>query len=439
MAKIQLTLSTGYVPTWGAWEGVREVVQNALDAHDDGHELSVKHSGDTLRVASDGVKLDANVWLLGTSSKDSSKHRGHFGEGLKLGVLALVRAGHSVKIVNDDESWTPRIEESEAFDGADVLAIYTRSRKPTGKFVVEIGGISREAWAELKPRFTFLVQPEDVVSTYYGNVLLDPDLKGKVYVKGIFVETKSGLSAGYDLMHASTDRDRRMVDAWDIKYHMARAWEEAMTHEDARTDAKVMEMLKAGAEDVAEFGSSYNGLSELVAGKIAASFVAEYGDDALPVTSMADSREAAHMGKRGVVVPESFARAIKNVVGSLESVREAFKTAVSHVYSWDDLSDAEQNIYTDALVMVETAADALGFASVEPRLSIVDFSDPSLNGLHEGTGGIKLARKLLADFDETLRVLVHEVAHDRGADGEKSHEVAEGRIFARIVSSFRGS
>ena len=84
--KFQLTIATNYCSTWGAWEGCRELVQNGLDAQDDGAEMKVSHHIDTFRVVSQGVKLDARVWLMGTTSKSSGGYRGHFGEGLKLGV-----------------------------------------------------------------------------------------------------------------------------------------------------------------------------------------------------------------------------------------------------------------------------------------------------------------------------------------------------------------
>ena len=306
MAKIQLTLSTGYVPTWGAWEGVREVMQNAMDAEDDGFAMDVRHNGvDTLRVSSDDVKLDPNVWLLGTSSKGSGKYRGHFGEGFKLGVLALTRAGHEVKIINDDESWSPKIEESETFGGEDVLTIYTRSRNTsTRKFTIEIGGISKDTWATLKPRFLHLAKPKHVIETSRGGVILDKAYKGKVFVKGIYVQTKSDLAAGYDFSNVDTDRDRKMVDSWDLQNAASKAWEEAMTKKpEPKITRRVITMLEAGAVDVQGMGSMYGTVNPEVAKEVASHFRKEHGANAVPVTSMAESREVAHLGKKGVVVP----------------------------------------------------------------------------------------------------------------------------------------
>jgi len=441
MAKIQLTLSTGYVSSWGAWEGVREVVQNGLDALDDGFALDIRHSGkDVLRVSSEGVKLDSNVWLLGTTSKESGNYRGHFGEGLKLGVLALVRAGHDVKIVNDDESWTPKIEESETFGGADVLTIYTHKRQiPAGRFTVEIGGITKETWAMLKPRFLHLVQPKNAVTTSRGEVILDKTFKGKVFVKGIFVQHKADLAAGYNFHHVDTDRDRKMVADWDLKYNAAMAWQEAMTQTGAtpKLVKRVIAMLNRGDTDVQQMGDSYGGVNKAIAAKVAEHFKAEHGESAIPVTSMAESREVEHLGKRGIVVPRSLAKVLEEEIGSVDSARQMFKLSVAKTYGWDDLSPEEQGVYSRVIALVEPASTALGHMPVEARLTVVDFNDPIVMGLHRHDEGgvIEIARKLLTSFEETLSTVVHEVAHDKGIDGAVGHERAIERLFSRIVSN----
>jgi hypothetical protein len=440
MAKIQLTIATEYVKGWNAWEGIREIVQNALDANDDGYAMTVTHSGNTLRVMSADARLKADVWLMGTSGKSAGGYRGHFGEGLKLGVLALVRAGHDVKIVNRDESWTPKLEESEVFGGRNVLTIHTRQReKDCGGFLVEISGVDKEAWAMIRPRFLALVPqaPGDVIDTYDAKVLTAPDMRGKVFVKGIFVQHQAELSAGYDFKTLETDRDRKMVDSFDLRYHAGRAWSEAMSRSLVTAD-KVLTMITSGAPDAAGIGTGYSGGGEQAVCKaLAEAFVAKHGEGAMPVASMAEAREVEHYGKAGVVVPKSLVEALKNTRGlSLTTVREDFKRAAQTTYGWNDLTPDERATYTDVVGMVEAAAAELGHPPVEARLTVVDFGDEAINGLHEG-GSIKIAKKLLADFDEALRVLVHEVAHDEGADGEKAHERAEGKLFARIVRNAR--
>ena len=62
------------------------------------------------------------------------------------------------------------------------------------------------------------------------------------------------------------------------------------------------------------------------------------------------------------------------------------------------------------LDLVESAAKDLGYGTIEDRLNIVDFGDAALDGTLVG-GKIKIAKRLLSDFEEYLSTLVHEVAH----------------------------
>ena len=71
------------------------------------------------------------------------------------------------------------------------------------------------------------------------------------------------------------------------------------------------------------------------------------------------------------------------------------------------------------------------------QVHVVDFKSDVLNGLHTADGVVSLARRVLSDRDETLRLLVHEVAHKRGHDGAKAHVQEMERIWSGIVSELR--
>lgn len=431
MAKFQLTISTNYCADWGVWHGVREVMQNALDAEDDGYPMRVTHSGDTLRVTSDGAKLDARVWLMGTTSKSAETHRGHFGEGLKLGILALVRAGRKVKIINGRESWTPRLEPSEVF-GDNVLAVYTHARKQDANgFVVEME-CSAEEWEQLSQRFVRFLPVGDSVDTGDTTLLLDASLRGKLFVRGIFVCHENDYAFGYDFRRGVvTDRDRRMVDRYEAQSAAARALDIALTR---RTDVgdRIFAALAVGSSDGQGF--RWRASAEAIE-RVTALFFAEHGKDALPVSSMAGAREAEHYGKRGIVVAEDFAKLLaQDDALRLDAVRAAHGKSVTTRFSWSDLTGGEAMTYRKVLALVEAAAAALGYKPVEDRLTIVAFGDENLQGLHKD-GALYVSRACLASVADFVRVLVHEVAHDRGGDGDKGHEEAEGRLFAHIIAA----
>jgi len=130
--RIELSINTKYMPAWGLWEGVRELIQNAKDGETQlSAKMTVEHDAatDTLTITNEGATLPHEALLLGHTTKLGDKNTiGQFGEGLKIGLLAIVRAGHAVAIRNGGESWTPVMIQSPAF-GVEVLAVAAGPRE----------------------------------------------------------------------------------------------------------------------------------------------------------------------------------------------------------------------------------------------------------------------------------------------------------------------
>lgn len=148
--KIELTIKTNYLPNWGAYEGIRELVQNGQDAKTEfgaSFDVTYRKDASTLVLTNDGCTLPHEALLFGHTSKDGRGDLiGKFGEGLKLGVLALVRSEHAVKIRSGSEVWVPAIERSERFN-ADVLVFNIASgREQKNRVQVEIGNVSEGDW-----------------------------------------------------------------------------------------------------------------------------------------------------------------------------------------------------------------------------------------------------------------------------------------------------
>ena len=68
---LELSLNPNYVKTWGAWEAIRELLQNAQDADDMGHSATVEYITNTklpmLRITTDGITINRDTLLLGTT------------------------------------------------------------------------------------------------------------------------------------------------------------------------------------------------------------------------------------------------------------------------------------------------------------------------------------------------------------------------------------
>lgn len=440
--KIELTIKVDYLPSWGVFEGLRELIQNGKDAVVEFEApLDVRHRRDsnTLVIENEGAVIPHEALLFGHTSKtDRADMIGKFGEGLKLGVLALVRAGHAVRIRSGSEVWVPKIERSEKFN-ADVLVFYIEKGRADKKRVqIEVDGIAAEEWAEFKRCFLFLDKPkkDDVVETAYGALLMRPEDAGKLFVKGIFVQRDAEFKFGYNFHDVEVDRDRKMIARFDLEWRTRLIWSTAMSQ---RPDlfGQFFELVEEETNDVMgidEYGAAK--LPKEILEKAKEKFHEQFGADAVPVANIAESKDIEHLGKKGVVVNKPLKAVLQAVMGNTETVKEGLKKEVTCRHSWSALSPVEKANLEQAIFLVN-GVEKLALDTID----VVDFRSDGLKGMFERDGEnerVLIAKKWLTDRKETLRILVHEVAHRKGGDGDKSHVERIENIWSAIVERLRG-
>lgn len=439
MTRFELSIHSDYVPTWGAYEGIREVVQNGLDGQADGYPMTIDHDGKhTLTVASAGAQLDRSVWLMGKTSKSGGNHIGCHGEGLKVGCLALIRAGRKVVIRNGTEDWHISLQESRAFPGQQVLTVSPRkSRTPGADFTVQIE-CSTEEWADYQRNFLALMPELQQIETRWANILLDPSLKGRIYVKGIFIEEKENCSYGWNFLQADTDRDRRMISSFDFSYGAAQAIQGAWGNDDRMDNETVLDLLQSGGLDAEGLGRHYIPTAMKIA--VGATFKRIHGEKAVPVMSSSQATEVGHMGRYGVIVSKAaFGFFEGHPDLDIAILRATCKAEIVRTYGLEDLNPIERAVYDMGGGLVDVAGSSLGFEPLRNRLSIVDFRTDDVLGIHksepdESACQISIARSTLQSLETFLQILVHELAHDKGGDGDVRHERAEGELFSRIIA-----
>jgi len=428
--KIHTTIFHQYRPKWGFFQGAREMIQNAFDgakeARLNGEKSSFKvdftgasamDDSGTIRIENEGMTFDKSCLLLGKTTKQGrSDMIGQFGDGMKIGMLALVRAGFEVKIRNGDELWIPTLESSDKFDGEQVLVInVTSGRKWENRVRVEISGVTREQFLEIKEAFLFLSSYEKH-STPYGELLLDKKFRGQVFVKGILVESETDFQYGYNLTNVETDVDRKLINSYDRDYNIRSIWREALKAEPMQMLAKFMQLLADQAKDVANISSyDVDGFDKETIDAVANNFIAMNGEDAIPVTSMDESKDAAHLGKKGVIVPKPMAALLGKRFGAFDKVKEKLAKEAIKFYSWHDLDSNEQSNLDRAMNLIERDIKLV---------DIADFRDTGIHGLcNLETKRIEIAKKELATLTSLIGTLIHEFAHsDTGADdGAKLH------------------
>lgn len=434
MAINEISLSTSYVPEWGVWEGIREIVQNGKDGeveHNAPLNVRMTDSG-TLIIENEGVVLPRETLLIGYSTKaHNSDALGQFGEGLKLGAMALVRDGYPITINNGDEIWKPIIVQSNKFN-AEVLAFdITKSKKKnfTKKLTVSIKNVGVENWKDLSKFFLFLQKPEVVYEGRDGTLIMDKEYSGMLFLKSIFVTRDVSLNYGYNLKRGKLDRDRKMVDRFDQRYEISQIYAEAIQNDSAHKEVlveKAMESLSNGTDETAHFNfvASTETLDAL-----SNKFTGEYGDNAVPVQSLSDSKELEHYGGKGVVVSGNLKEVLERKLGTFKENKQKLVNSNIKYLSWHDLDDVQKKNFNCAIEMISKVRQI----DID-KIQIAEFAEFGIEGQYDsGNGNITISCHILYNLPKLLHTLVHEISHEYGDDGTQNHIVVMGDILAEIA------
>jgi len=435
MARFELTMTARYALSWGIREGVREIVQNMLDGHDDGYPMEIgwtNYAGqEYLSLSNKGLVLDRSAWLLGKSNKGPDA-RGRHGDGLKVGSLALVRRGVALHILNGDERWTPSLEYSETFAGEIVMAIQTRRGSARQHDFTVLLGISRADWETYRQDFLPLSNIDATTirnGGYVGNMIMDPAAKGKIFVKGIWVCDKASLAYGYDLHEVTLDRDRRILDTWDVQYAASQI-QTRIAQDDKAMVGQIFQDLVKGVEDVEHVHFHSANIQD----SLAEMFKAEYGDKAIAVSSAADATRVEHYGLKGVVVPKGLREVMENVIGKTDDVICKAMDTCGVYLTDDELDDEERKAWSLAKGILTLTGVELDPATVR----VYDFRVPDAPLGTYTDGEIRINRSVLRDGAQAVVTLAHEVAHRNGRDGTLDHRAAEERILKNVIGALLG-
>jgi len=436
MAIIELSIKDTYAPKWGTYEAIREAIQNGLDEDIRGYKLSVEHRNGWLTIYNHSAQMTAEALLMGHTDKaDNDELLGEHGEGLDVGILAGVRAGYDIKITTQTETWVPYIERSAHYN-ADVLKIRTRKLQKRQNGVTVAINVPEEEWEKAQDlflRFARLDRNKHLVEIpEYGAIITDPEYAGRIYVKGIFVQHLPDLVYGYNLKGLKLDRDRRLVDDWDLKWTLANVHRLGIRYRPEKMKPAVYAMLRDDKKDTQ--GLRYNESSE-VNEAVAAKWVEEHGEKAVPVRSTGESANVNELDYHGVFVNDTLKQLLsKTHVPTVEKVRAELANSAIKTYCWDDLTPEEQDHLEFAAHTLDSViSDDL--APILNQITVVDFHSQSLDGLTgDITGNIQVARRELESRKRALSVLVHEVAHviSKCPDGLSPHTEAIERLWSDI-------
>lgn len=216
----EITISPNYVSNWGINEAIREILQNAIDADKNGYKKSIYYSGDTLYINNEGISLSAKDLILGCSSKsDQDGMIGKYGEGFKLALVVLLRKGMNVYVDNNDKLWNPSFKVSEQF-GTQVLNIEESDDGRGEGLTFVISPVDQQLYNSLLNYFPCIDESfGNVVNCDNGQILLDKQFKGKMYVEGLYIQTDDNFQYGYNFNSdvVELDRDRKAINYYELR------------------------------------------------------------------------------------------------------------------------------------------------------------------------------------------------------------------------------
>ena len=214
-----------------------------------------------------------------------------------------------------------------------------------------------------------------------------------------------------------------MVDKYDAGWQMSAMWAEASDKQDAE-GATLYAMLDADSEEVKDlhYQTHYR------AGDIVAEeFKKKYGEDTVPVKTLAESKEVEHFGKKAVVVSKSLSKVLEQKLGTYEEVKKKLGERSKTYHAWGDLN-AEEQRNIDLVVQMINQVSKLSIGDID----VVDFSDEGTLGQRDNDR-IHLARHILTNLPQLLATMAHEHQHQDGNDAEWSFHYSVEELLAKIA------
>lgn len=321
MTKYELSLTKDYVPDWTVLDAIRELFQNALDQETVAKDNTMfwDYSEGTFSVGNKLSILEPKSLLLGATTKaDDSKTIGKFGEGYKIATLVLTRLGKTVTFYNygAKEVWRARFSKSKKY-GAEILVFevdkkFPWTTVPDNNLTIHIEGITEQEFEDIKGTNLHIANESvNSVFTPHGEVLLDAEMKGKMFVNGLYICTSDIFKYGYNFNpdKVSLDRDRKLIRDFDLKWTTSQMWLSSKDVEVTRLAADLVDANAPDTEYIVNAAWDKRDLND-ISYEVAMRFVSKNGDKAVPVSTQSEA-ELVPKTHRPIIVTQSVADMVK--------------------------------------------------------------------------------------------------------------------------------
>lgn len=439
----ELTIGPEYIPDWGAWEAIREFVQNTLDSHQAGFKMDIRRNPNgTLVLSNQGAELEYRHLILGSSSKQGGGFRGQYGEGFKLAMMVMCRMAKRngnteppIRIKTGSEIWRPTLAWSDKYK-TELLNVEVTDAKPDGALTVYIPNISDEMWKIIQQRVLDLNESIRLKGSTKGEILLGGGAFAKqLYVRGLWVsELSRPTTNGYNLTAVQLDRDRKMADSYSLRRNIVDLLEQLHAEQKLSSES-IFNFLRNEESLEAEcirFGSTQS-LRRII--------VEEWqrqNPNGVPVTDVETHKRIQSFSGSSVLV-SSFLYGILTqdcLVPTPTDFLESKSTEIVEEYPLESFFDGG---LIRKLGDIKLRMELAGLERYVPNsVKIVKFATDTLHGLcNVDKGQVLVSINQCQTLTRFLDVYIHEIAHLQGAaDYTARHADAITAIAAALVASY---
>jgi hypothetical protein len=253
-----------------------------------------------LEFANFGAHLSRKTLNLGATTKFANNDMaGTHGEGFKVGSLVMVRTGYTVRYEASGFFWNFKLRGQYL----DLFYCMLNPMKPEAlkkkmeKYQLEgKKGLPRplraNIWEDVavtigklyggkaieKDDFLKWIKvaldldpPSKMLRTGYGNLILDKEFSGRIYLKGLLMEGCSSVKSfkfGYNFFQGEVNRDRqRLTNAREEAKMLGSIWGEAIQLDEAATLPQLVDMLQSD-NSYADVDLAEDNMSEHTAKKV---------------------------------------------------------------------------------------------------------------------------------------------------------------------------
>lgn len=218
-----LPISLGYINHWELEEGIKELIANARDKVGHAREDLIfapeaTEYGFNLCIGNktDGEKLETKHLVLGVSEhRNSMEAIGQFGEGLKLAMVTILRAGRQSEllIVNHDELWRVSVKKNPQMGDVEMPFIEISACEPTNRVTFHIEDLTKEEMASILLMMWDSVEKTDGLENENIAIFRSND-SNSLYVGGIAMgELHYGFVVNTLPYGIEVNRDRKMPNS----------------------------------------------------------------------------------------------------------------------------------------------------------------------------------------------------------------------------------